>query len=141
MLYGFLIVLLVIVALALAGAVLLQAGQGGGLASLGGSGGTGAELIVGNRQAATILTKATWWLGGTLLVLSILIGFARPDAGAGSSAIQEQLRKASQPQPAAPTGLLGGGAQAPAQGAAPATQGQAPAAPAQPAAPAPATKK
>ena len=42
-------------ALILATAVLLQAGQGGGLASLGG--GAGTETIMGGRQATTLLTK------------------------------------------------------------------------------------
>src|SRR2546428_6153486 len=52
----------------LAMAVLLQAGQGGGLASLGGGAGTG--MFMGGRQATTLLTKITWSCAGLFLFLS-----------------------------------------------------------------------
>src|SRR6266568_4560633 len=55
--YNFLLILLTLDALILTTAVLLQAGQGGGLASLGG--GAGTEQFMGGRQATTLLTKIT----------------------------------------------------------------------------------
>src|SRR3989442_4806236 len=57
--YGFLVGVLILDSLVLMTAILLQAGQGGGLASLGG--GAGTEQFMGGRQATTPLTKATWW--------------------------------------------------------------------------------
>src|SRR2546430_11509540 len=56
--YSFLLILLTLDALILTTAVLLQAGQGGGLASLGG--GAGTEEFMGGRQGATLLPPITW---------------------------------------------------------------------------------
>ena len=56
--YGILVGILILDSLILAVAVLLQAGQGGGLASMGG--GAGTETIMGGRQATTLLTKSLW---------------------------------------------------------------------------------
>jgi preprotein translocase subunit SecG len=77
--------------------VLLQAGQGGGLASLGG--GT-TDTVLGGRQAVTILTKATWWCGGIFMVLSLVLSFV-PRGGGSASDLQERLRTSSPtgPQP------------------------------------------
>ena len=61
--------------------MLLQAGQGGGLASLGG---TGTETVLGGRQAVTILTKASWWCGGLFLLISLLLSLV-PRSGSSSA--------------------------------------------------------
>jgi len=98
--------------------VLLQAGQGGGLASLGGGGGT-SDTVLGGRQAVTILTKATWWCGGIFLALSLALQFV-PRGGTGS-ALQEKLRGSAS---SGPVGLPG---TAPAEPTAPAAGGPAPA--------------
>jgi len=71
--YKILLAILILDSLVLATAVLLQAGQGGGLASLGG--GAGTETIMGGRQATTLLTKATWWAAGIFLFLALLLTF------------------------------------------------------------------
>src|SRR5881409_2474282 len=55
----------------LAMAVLLQAGQGGGLASLGG--GSGTEMVMGGRQATTLLHTVTWWCSGIFLFLALTL--------------------------------------------------------------------
>src|SRR5437879_12215995 len=68
--YSFLLILLTLDALILTTAVLLQAGQGGGLASLGG--GAGTEQVMGGRQATTLLTRITWWCAGIFLFLSLV---------------------------------------------------------------------
>ena len=70
----------------LAAAVLLQAGQGGGLASLGG--GAGTEVFMGGRQAVTILTKITWWCGGIFLALALIIAIMSAQ-GAGPRSVLE----------------------------------------------------
>ena len=71
--YGILIGILILDALILATAVLLQAGQGGGLATMGG--GAGTETIMGGRQATTLLTKVTWWTAGTFLFIALILTF------------------------------------------------------------------
>src|SRR5437867_11713216 len=71
--YGILVGILIRDALILATAVLLQAGQGGGLASMGG--GAGTETIMGGRQATTLLTKVTWWTAGIFLFLALVLSF------------------------------------------------------------------
>src|SRR5437879_4275346 len=71
--YGILVGILILDSLILATAVLLQAGQGGGLASMGG--GAGTETIMGGRQATTLLTKVTWWTAGIFLFLALVLTF------------------------------------------------------------------
>src|SRR5688572_17868942 len=66
MFYNLLLALLIIDGLILCAAVLLQAGQGGGLASLGG--GT-TDMVLGGRQAVTILHKTSWITGALFMVL------------------------------------------------------------------------
>ncbi len=142
--FYFLLTLLILDALILSAVVLLQAGQGGGLASLGGSGTT--DTVLGGRQAVTILTKATWWCGGIFLVLSLVLSFVRPSLG--GSELQERLRTAAPTMPTSRSPLETSPASpaVPSQTApgaqAPATQQAAPAAPApKPAAPAPSPSK
>ena len=71
--YGILVGILILDSLILATAVLLQAGQGGGLAGLGG--GAGTETVMGGRQATTLLTKVTWWTAGIFLFLALVLSF------------------------------------------------------------------
>ena len=94
--YTFLIILILLVCLILAAAVLLQAGQGGGLASLGGG---PAENIVGGRQAETILTKGTWYLGAAFMFLALVLSVMSTRRGPAQSRTQELLQ---QQQPVAP---------------------------------------
>lgn len=92
--FAFLLTLLILDALVLSVVVLLQAGQGGGLASLGGG---GTDTVLGGRQAVTILTKLSWWCGGIFLALSLMLSLV--SRSGNSSALQERLRAAT---PAAP---------------------------------------
>ena len=77
--YYFLLGLLILDALLLIPVVLLQAGKGGGLAAMGG--GAGTDTLFGGRQAATLLTKATWWCGGAFLVLALAISIMSSGRG------------------------------------------------------------
>ncbi len=97
--YYFLLTLLVIDGILLAGVVLLQAGQGGGLASLGGS---APEKVLGGRQATTLLTQLSWVFGGGLMVLSLLLSLVASNRSAGLTEVQQQLRQQSQAVPTAP---------------------------------------
>jgi preprotein translocase subunit SecG len=93
--FAFLVSLLILDAILLSVVVLLQAGQGGGLASLGGA---TTDTVLGGRQAVTILTKLTWWCGGIFMLISLVLSFV--PRGASSSRLQEQLRQST---PAAPS--------------------------------------
>ena len=106
--YTFLLVLLILDAILLAAVILLQAGQGGGLASLGG--GT-TDLVVGGRQAATLLTKASWILGGSFLFLALMLSVFAAHRGASTSEVQQLLRQTPAPTQQAPLPLDSGGAQ------------------------------
>jgi preprotein translocase subunit SecG len=86
MLYGFLIVLIGILAVVLTLVVLLQAGKGGGLAGM--TGGQ-TQQILGARQAPDLLEKVTWTLGTALIVLCIVTVFAHDD-GEGRSPLLER---------------------------------------------------
>ncbi len=103
MLYKILLFLLVIDSFVLCAVVLMQAGQGGGLAATFGGTSSSADTIFGSRQAGNLLTKASWWSGGLFLGLAFLLSLAssRP------STPQSVLDNAFQPPPAAapaPTG-------------------------------------
>jgi preprotein translocase subunit SecG len=115
--FAFLLTLLILDALVLSLVVLLQSGQGGGLAGLGGA---TTDTVLGGRQAVTLLTKATWWCGGLFLVLSLALSLV--PRGANSSALQERLRATTPAAPAPAAPLPIGGAPAP---AAPVTPGTA----------------
>ena len=70
--YALLLLITVILAVLLIIVVLLQSSKGGGLAgSFGGSGQFGT--VFGTRRTADFLSKSTWWLGGGLMILALLI--------------------------------------------------------------------
>jgi protein translocase SecG subunit len=121
MLYGLILTLLIIDGLLLAAVVLLQAGQGGGLASLGGG---GTELVMGGRQAVTILHTLSWWTGGIFMVLALVLSLLASRTAVATTGVQERLRTA--PPPVAPAPI----------GEAPATTGAAPTVPLNQASPA-----
>ena len=73
MLYKFLLAVLVIDAVVLIGAILLQSGKGTGLAANFGGASSSPDAFIGIRQAGTILTKATWWCAGIFLGLSFVL--------------------------------------------------------------------
>ncbi|MBA2458102.1 MAG: preprotein translocase subunit SecG [Gemmatimonadales bacterium] len=127
--FAFLLTLLILDALILSAVVLLQAGQGGGLASLGGA---TTDTVLGGRQAVTILTKLSWWCGGIFLALSLILSLV-PRGGTSGSALQERLRATTPATPAPSSPLpLGTPSQPPAAGPGQtgAPSGTAPAAPA-----------
>ena len=94
--YTLILIILIVVAVTMVVAVLLQAGTGGGLAAMGG--GATSESFLGGRQAATILTKSTWWLGGIFLFLALVL--------AGMSTRSSTPRSVLDAEPSAPTPVL-----------------------------------
>jgi preprotein translocase subunit SecG len=71
--YTFLLTLLVLNSIVLVTAVLLQSGKGSGLSANFGGSSSSSDSFVGTRQAATLLTRATWWGGGIFLVLAYIL--------------------------------------------------------------------
>lgn len=71
--YTFLLVLLIIDALVLTAAVLMQAGKGGGVAANFGGASSSPNAFVGTRQAGDLLTKASWWCGGMFIFLAFVL--------------------------------------------------------------------
>jgi preprotein translocase subunit SecG len=86
--YGFLLAVLVLDGLFLSVVILLQAGKGGGLAAVGGSGGTMTEGVLGGRQATTVLTRATWTAGTIFMVLALVLSILSSRAHSPTSVIQ-----------------------------------------------------
>jgi preprotein translocase subunit SecG len=93
--FQFILALIILDAIILAVVVLLQAGQGGGLASLGGAGGT--DSLLGGRHTVTWLTKTTWVTGALFLFLSLLLTLMTSNRAVGSSEVQDLLRTAPAP--------------------------------------------
>jgi preprotein translocase subunit SecG len=118
--YAFLLAVMVLDGLFLSVVILLQAGKGGGLAAVGGSGGTMTEGVLGGRQATTVLTRATWTAGTIFLVLALVLSILSSRAQAPSSVIQVNTpAQSTAPEPVLPG--LGepppGGTEAPEGGA------------------------
>lgn len=121
--YSVLLILLILDAFLLMAIVLLQAGKGGGLAAMGAAG-AGSDSLFGSRQAATFLTRATWWAGGVFLGIAFILsmmtrGTERPDSILRGSvpppAAAPTLPEAVQPAPTPETAPPGGNQPAPEQ--------------------------
>ena len=84
-----LVVLIAIVSVLLIGAILIQNPKGGGIdATLGGS----ASQMFGATRSADFVEQATWWLGGTLLVLCVLTALLVSGGTAGTENIPLQTQ-------------------------------------------------
>jgi preprotein translocase subunit SecG len=111
--YTFLLALFVINCILLIIVILLQDAKGEGLASS--FGGGFSTSMLGGRGAATFLGKATTFLGGSFLVLCIVMTLMRP-VGAGERSVI--MDSAGQTQQVPETGLPllpGAGVPVPAQ--------------------------
>lgn len=109
--FTFLLVLLLLDGLLLSVVVLLQAGKGGGLASMGG--GAGTDTLIGGRQAATILTKASWICGGSFMALALVLSILSSRQAAPTSVLRDEFRQA--PAQQAPTPAVPGAQPVPQQ--------------------------
>jgi preprotein translocase subunit SecG len=88
MLYNIILFLIIVVCVLLTIVVLLQPGQGQGLSG-GLAGGMQGGAGLGARRTADLLSKATSFLGGALLELSVLANFAIDQGDVTESAVQE----------------------------------------------------
>jgi preprotein translocase subunit SecG len=68
MLYNIIVILIIIVCVLLAAVVLVQNSKGGGLAA----NFAAPTQVMGVRQTADFLEKASWWLAGILVVLCLI---------------------------------------------------------------------
>ena len=100
--YAAIIVVLIVTCLVLITSVLLQAGQGGGLASLGG--GAGTDVFMGGRQAVTLLTHVTRWSAGIFMLLAFVLSIMSARGGQPGSVLEGNL-PAPQPVQSAPLPL------------------------------------
>jgi preprotein translocase subunit SecG len=149
MLMTFLNVLFFLTCFLLVIVVLLQSGKGGGLAAGFGGSGTGFEVL-GGRQTATFLHRATTWLGGAFLAIAFAIALLtahgnRPGSlrdvqapprpvqqeGGAPQDLQSVVQPKSQPEAGAPASAPAGapGTAAPPAAAGPAGGTAAPAPP------------
>jgi preprotein translocase subunit SecG len=101
--YGFLLTLLLLVGIFMSVIVLLQAGKGGGLAAMGGAS-SSTDNLIGGRQAATLLTKATWISGGLFLTLALALSVVSSRRAQPESILRGQFEQTA---PTAPPPLPG----------------------------------
>lgn len=100
MLYKFLLVLLFLDSLFLIIAILLQSGQGGGLAASFGGVSSSASSFLGARQTGNLLTKASWWMGGIFLALAFMLSLASSHNRAPRSVLDQAFPNAPATAPA-----------------------------------------
>ena len=112
--FGFFLTLLVLDGIFLTVIILLQAGKGGGLAAMGG-GVTSTEGVLGGRQAATFLVRATWAAGAAFMVLALILAILSSREHQPGSILQQDLQQV----PTQPTPVIPGTDADPGEGAAP----------------------
>ncbi len=91
--YTFLLVILILDALVLIAAVLMQAAKGGGLAASFGGVSTAADSFIGTRQAGNVLTKTAWWAGGLFLGLAFVLQLMSTRGRAPTSILDQGLTR------------------------------------------------
>ncbi len=103
--YAFFLSLLIIDALILSMVVLLQSGKGGGLSAEFGGASSSTDQFLGGRQAATLLTRASWVSGGVFLGLALILTVLSARTRAPASVLEGQFSPPTGAQPV-PTPLL-----------------------------------
>src|SRR6266550_4528242 len=93
--YTFLLVLLALDSFVLIGVVLMQAGQGGGMAASFGGASSSSATIFGTRQEGKLLTKGRWWCGGSFLALSFMLSLASTRARQPKSILDQTFPTSS----------------------------------------------
>lgn len=104
--FSFMVVLIAIIAAVLVLVILMQSGQGEGLAGIASGGAT--RQVLGTRQAPDMLEKATWTLAAIFISLCVITNFFI-DRGPQESVIQQRAQEGQTQQQQAPP--PGGGQQ------------------------------
>lgn len=94
MLFNIFVIVHVITCVLLIVVVLMQSSKGGGLS--GAFGGGGGQALLGGRETATFLGKATTYLAVIFMVTSLSLAFL--SAGRGGDETESALRRAAQRQ-------------------------------------------
>ena len=89
MFYSILLVILIIDAIVLIAAILLQSGKGSGLAASFGGASSSPDAFIGIRQAGNLLTKTTWWGAGIFLGLSFILQMMSTRTAAPRSVLED----------------------------------------------------
>ncbi|MBD3178604.1 MAG: preprotein translocase subunit SecG [Candidatus Latescibacteria bacterium] len=92
MIFGIFITIHVIACVLLIIVVLMQSSKGGGLS--GAFGGMGSQAVMGGREAASFLSRATTYLAVIFMVTSLSLAFL--SAGQGTKEQESVLKKAAQ---------------------------------------------
>lgn len=95
--YTFIIILILIVCVLLALVVLVQNSKGGGLAA----NFSAPQQVLGARQSADFIEKATWWLAGILVALCLAATISIPRHHSGNNLETEVTAGAASPIEAA----------------------------------------
>lgn len=90
MIFNLLLTLLILDAVVLVAAILLQSGKGGGIAANFG-GQSSSDQFIGIRQAGTLLTKASWWCGGIFMGLAFVLQLMSTHQRAPRSVLEKSL--------------------------------------------------
>ena len=99
--YSLLITVEIILSVVLVMIVLLQSSKGGGMAGITG-GASNFGTMFGSRRTADFLSRATWWIGGSVLALALVINmFFLP--GQTTSEQRESIIQTSREMQQAPT--------------------------------------
>jgi preprotein translocase subunit SecG len=98
--YTFLLIILILDALVLIAAVLMQAAKGGGLAASFGGVSTAADSFIGARQAGNVLTKISWWAGGLFLGIAFILQLMSTRGRTPSSILDQGLSRSPSTAPA-----------------------------------------
>ncbi|MBR1410500.1 MAG: preprotein translocase subunit SecG [Prevotella sp.] len=91
--YTLFVILIVIAALLMICIVLIQESKGGGLASQF----SGYNQIGGVRKTTDFIEKATWFLAGFMVLVSVCCAYVAPQAGGESSVMENYQAPATNP--------------------------------------------
>ena len=91
--YTLFVILIVVAAILMIGIVLIQESKGGGLSSSFAS----YNQIGGVRKTTDFIEKATWFLAGFMVVISVCCAYVAPQAGGESSVMENYQAPATNP--------------------------------------------
>jgi preprotein translocase subunit SecG len=95
--YTFLLILLILDALVLVLAILMQSGKGSGMAASFGGASSTAETLIGSRQAGNLLTRTSWWAGGLFIGLAFVMQLLGSRPRTPSSVLDRAVTPATVP--------------------------------------------
>ncbi len=95
MVYGFFIVIHVLVCILLVVVIMMQRSKGGGLAGI--AGGAASQAMLGGRGAATLIHKITIGLAVAFSVGCLFLGILSKDVGGVKSVTQENMDQEAYP--------------------------------------------